>query len=86
MDDDLDAALTYDYEQSLLCQCGNPFDESSDDTFRAAWIAERKVCWACSARDRTAEIDRKDGKRPPHGTKYLVRNRAKDLPVPPSQQ
>lgn len=76
----MDAALTYEYEQSLLCSCGNPIDESTDYDIRTAWIAERVVCWACAAKERTAEGDRANGKRPAPGTKYRTVNRAKGMP------
>lgn len=77
-DDDLDVALEWKHEQSLLCVCGNPLDEGMDDDMKAAWIAERRICWACAARERTQYGDNHDGKRAAHGTKYLVRNRAYD--------
>lgn len=78
-DEDIAAALDWQHEQSLLCSgCGHPADETLDDEIRAAWITEKRTCWACASKERTQANDSKKGARP-HGVKYVPRNRAKEV-------
>jgi hypothetical protein len=78
-DEDIDAHLDWQYQQDLICQgCGHPIDESHDEDIRAAWVAERRVCWGCAAKERTQRGDNSGDKRPGPGTKYVVRNRMND--------
>src|SRR5690606_37930987 len=53
-EDDRASALEWQAEQRLICSCGHPLDETTDDEHRAARIAETVTCWACAAKERLA--------------------------------
>lgn len=71
-------ALEWQREQSLLCSCGHPIDETTVADEAPAWIAEPIVCNACAARERRSKADNDGESRPAPGTKYRTRNRLHD--------
>ena len=76
-DDDRDSHLEWQAEQRLICSCGHPLDESTDDEHRAAWIAETVTCWACAAKER---LSRNGGAEP--GQKSSTRKRPPSEGIP----
>lgn len=80
LDEDLDAFLEWQANQSLLCSgCGHYLDDTTDENVHpSAFITDVIVCKACASKERRTRTDTKDGKRPAFGAKYRVRNRSKD--------
>lgn len=79
-DEDRADHLEWQHEQNLICgSCGHPLDETTDNDHRAAWIAEKKVCWSCAARDRATQHG---GHEP--GAKWVTRKRDPSEGVPTS--
>jgi hypothetical protein len=78
--EDLDAFLEWQTNQSLICSgCGHYLDESMDpDTHPSAFSVEIVECMACAAKERRTRADNTGDKRPPPGAKYRVRNQAKE--------
>jgi hypothetical protein len=80
LDEDLDALLEWQFNQSLICSgCGHYLDETTDpDTHPSAFITEKVTCMACASKERQGRHDTKGSNRLAPGVKYRVRNRAKD--------